>query len=273
MTLSFHSRLLSGELAIPALLDDLQDTGIEAVEPATSLFSAREDLEEAFEQAVRERDLAMPCYDALGNLALVDEVDRQRVKHGLQRDLERCARWGIPKMMIAGSRLDPRLSPENARRLIAEGMNALVDEADEAGIELLIESFGVEPTLHASSDDLDDVLHQCDPRIRTTFDMGNFVLGGDPPAELVEHWFERIGHVHVKDFRRLGGDEEGGLTSRHGHHYRGCRLGDGVVRVDEVIGKLRRLGYTGALSLEMGGADGMSEVAEDLGRLKGWAEA
>lgn len=272
MTLSFHSRLLRGETTVAELFGGLAQVGIEGVEPATSLFTDRPDLEAEVPRVAADLGLVMPAYDALGNLVHPEPTARAAVIDGLKRDLDRCYRWGIPVAMVAGSRVHPELGPSESRRLVAEGMNALVDTANAAGVTLAIESYGVDLELHASSAQLAEVIGMCDPTILTTFDMGNFVLGGDVPSEALDAWLARLAHVHVKDFRRLPDGDSGGLPSRDGHRYAGCRLGEGAVDVTSVVRKLAKAGYPGALSLEMGGADGLDQVAADLAVLRRAAE-
>ncbi len=272
MALSFHGRLLKGELRVADLLSDLKAAGIEGIEPATSLFVDRPDLEREFLAAARDTGLAMPCYDALGNLVNPDAAARQAVIDSLKRDLERCHEWGIPLAMVAGSRVHADFTPEESRRRVAEGMNELQPFAAQAGVGLLIESYGVDLNLHASSAQLAEVVGQCDPAVATTFDMGNFILGGDASVDLVETWLPRMSHVHVKDFARLPEGSTAGLPSADGHRYAGCRLGAGAVNVPAVVRKLRDLGYSGAMSLEMGGADLIPEVSADLAVLRAAAE-
>ncbi|MBI2298545.1 MAG: sugar phosphate isomerase/epimerase [Armatimonadetes bacterium] len=264
MTLSFHGRLRSGELGLRELLEGLAETGLEAIEPATSLFTDRADLEAELPKLAADLGLALAAYDSLANLVSPDPAARQAAIDGVKRDVDRCAAWGIPVCMVAGSRVHAELSPTESRRLVAEGMSRCAEFAAPAGVTLAIESYGVDLELHASSDQLAEVFAQCDERVRSTFDMGNFVLGGDDPLDLVPRWLPKLAHCHVKDFRRLPPDSTAGLPSRDGCRYIGCRLDEGSVHVTKVLQALRQHGYAGALSLEMSGGDDLPEVAHDL---------
>ncbi len=272
MTLCGHGRVLSGEWTMTQMLTGIRGVGIEAVEPATTLFRGRPDLERDFAQQVADAGLTMPCYDALANLVEPDVVVRRKTNDLLREDIERCHKWGIPRAMIAGSRSHPNLSGTEARKLVADGMNACLGFARDAGVELLLEAFGADLGVHASSAQLKEVVDQCQPEIMTTFDMGNFVLGGDRPLDVLETWAPRIKHVHVKDFVRLPADSKAGLPSLDGHRYDSCRLGAGAVEAAAVLKRLKALGYSQALSLETGGADWFAEVAADLAVVKAAVE-
>ncbi|MCC7491078.1 MAG: sugar phosphate isomerase/epimerase [Fimbriimonadaceae bacterium] len=271
MSLSFHGPLLRGELQFGRFCRDLQQAGLTALEPATSLFGG--DLVEAeLRSAVADAGLALPCYDALANLVHADSAPRQAALDSVRRDLDRCARWGIPLVMVAGSRKHAELSEAACRQQVAAGLNALVDEATARGQTLLLESFGADLQVHASSAQLADVVRQCDPRIMVTFDMGNYILGGDRPAAVVPAWLPRTRHVHVKDFARLPAGDPGGLPSHDGHRYTGCRLGTGAVDLAATVRALRDGGYAGAWSLEMSGADSLPQLAADLTVLRAAVE-
>lgn len=272
MTLSFHGKLRNGELTLDGLLGGLKKVGIEAIEPATSLFPDRPDLEAELPRAAAAHGLTMASYDALCNFVDPDASLREAAVDSIRQDLERCARWSIPVCMVAGSRMHPDISAPDARKMVADGMNACQETAGPLGITLLLESFGVARELHAASADLFEVFAMCDDAIKITFDMGNYVYGGDDPTAVVDAWLPHTAHVHIKDVARVPDDQPGGLMSNDGHRYVGCRLDQGAVQCSEVLRKLKAGGYAGALSLEMGGVDLFDEVASDLAVVKAVVE-
>jgi len=264
MPLPFHAQLLRGELSLDTFCGRCAEIGLGHLEPATSLFSGRDfDLAEFIATAERH-GLQLSAYDALADLGQPAGTGRAAALASLRRDLERCRQMGIPRIMVAGSRLHDGVTREQARRLVAEGMDALVAEADGAGQTLLLESFGVEPHFHASSEHLAEVLYYADPRLRITFDMGNHLLGGDTPIDVVERWADHTAHVHVKEFRFLSDAEPGGLLSRTGQRCGYVRLDQGDVHAGAVIRRFEGAGYAGLYSLEMCGGDSFETIAADL---------
>lgn len=263
MTLPFHSLLLRGELSLDAFCAQCADVGLGHLEPATNLFTGRDfDLDDLIGTA-QAHGLELSAYDALADLGQPPGVGRDEALASLRRDLARCREMGISRIMVAGSRLHDGVPHDHARRLVAEGMDALVEEADHAGQTLLLESFGVEPHFHAASEHLAEVLYYGDPRLRITFDMGNHLLGGDTPTDVVSRWAEHTAHVHVKEFRFLSDGEPGGLPSRDGRRCGYVRLDQGDVHASEVIRRFEAAGYDGLYSLEMCGGDSFETIAAD----------
>lgn len=126
------------------------------------------------------------------------------------------------------------------------GMTAI---AHRHGLQLAVHPhFG---TLLETQPQLERFLVGCEAGL--CLDVGDLVLGGIDPVELVDLAPRRIRHVHLKDV-------DGGFAAalrRHRHGYweavfKGLfpPLGEGSAPVAEVIGALRRHGYAGWLTIE-----------------------
>jgi len=70
------------------------------------------------------------------------------------------------------------------------------------------------------------------------FDIGHFYCMGEDPAAAFEDLFEWVGHVHLEDIAD---------TCVHNHLIPGL----GVIDYSAVFGTMKRLGYTGDISLEL----------------------
>jgi sugar phosphate isomerase/epimerase len=68
-------------------------------------------------------------------------------------------------------------------------------------------------------------------------DTGWFGTQGYDAPKGLEELAHRLVHVHLKDVKTAGGHET-------------CRFGEGVVGIEACVQTLRRIGYTGALSVE-----------------------
>jgi sugar phosphate isomerase/epimerase len=135
---------------------------------------------------------------------------------------------------------------------------------------------------------------QVGPRLLLTYDVGNWLLVGEDPLETLDTVFERVVHVHLKDWVVLRASERPlragllrlsrdlalrvrrhyappflrsaaarvGLSERigravpaaNGDIYRSVPLGDGIVPLEALFCRLRAAGYLGYLSLEYEGA-------------------
>ena len=122
------------------------------------------------------------------------------------------------------------------------GRTPLLD-TDPAALERLLERhdlrYGLENHPERTPDDmLDQIGLDARPRIGATIDTGWFGTQGYDAARAIEEFGDRVVHVHLKDVRHAGTPHE---TSGYG---------DGVVPLRECVEALRRLGYTGAISVE-----------------------
>ena len=84
-------------------------------------------------------------------------------------------------------------------------------------------------------------------------DTGHLLVGGVDPVDFVRTHGERVGHVHFKDVRtdvaeRLRSGELSLMQAVQAGLFQ--PLGDGDVRIDEVVRALRRAGYERWLVLE-----------------------
>lgn len=68
-------------------------------------------------------------------------------------------------------------------------------------------------------------------------DTGWFATRGYDAARALEALAERLVHVSLKDIREVG-------------QHRTCRFGEGIVPLRECVAVLRRVGYSGAISIE-----------------------
>lgn len=90
-------------------------------------------------------------------------------------------------------------------------------------------------------------------------DTGWFGTQGYDAAKALEELAPHLMHVHLKDVLKVGTHET-------------CRFGEGVVPIRECVETLKRIGYTGAISIEHEPdfKDPTEDVIADLQMLKEW---
>lgn len=98
-----------------------------------------------------------------------------------------------------------------------------------------------------------------DERLGVALDTGWFGTYGFGAVRAVAELSDVLVHVHLKDVRAVGAHET-------------CRYGEGVVPVEACVRELKRLGYTGGISVEhepesFNPAD---DLRASLDLLKGW---
>jgi sugar phosphate isomerase/epimerase len=124
-----------------------------------------------------------------------------------------------------------------AERLFREGLEQVVPMAEELRVRILVEP---EPGLMIETT---RQFHEFmrgvrSPAVGLNFDIGHFFCAGEDPAAAFETLFEWVGHVHLEDIA---------ATRVHQHLIAGL----GAINFGEVLNGMRRLGYTGDISLEL----------------------
>lgn len=124
-----------------------------------------------------------------------------------------------------------------AERLFYEGIGQVAALAEELDVRLLVEP---EPGLMIETTrQFQEFMRGVrSPAVGVNFDIGHFFCAGEDPAQAFETLFEWVGHVHLEDIA---------ATRVHRH----LIAGQGAIRFADVLKRMRRLGYTGDISLEL----------------------
>jgi sugar phosphate isomerase/epimerase len=137
----------------------------------------------------------------------------------------------------------------------ADLWNPILDVFDECGVKFALE---VHPTeiafdVYSYKRALEAIGHR--KAFGINFDPSHLIWQGMDPVKLIEHFPDRIYHVHMKDAATTL-DGSTGILSSHidfGQAHRGWdfrSLGHGHVNFEEIIRALNRVGYSGPLSVE-----------------------
>ena len=90
------------------------------------------------------------------------------------------------------------------------------------------------------------------PWIKCNYDCGNTFLSGEDPYEMLEAVIDKVVHVHAKDISVKQADAERGKVTGTAV---GCACGDGVIDWKRLVGRLKKAGFKGVLSVECGTED------------------
>jgi len=125
----------------------------------------------------------------------------------------------------------------NGAALFREGLEQVIPDAEALGVKLLIEP---EPELLIENSDqfktfIKDFQSEA---LGLNFDIGHFFCVGEDPGKALEDLFEWIGHMHLEDIA---------ATRVHNHLIPGL----GVIDYPAIFKTIKRLGYTGDISLEL----------------------
>ncbi|MFH0962608.1 MAG: sugar phosphate isomerase/epimerase family protein [Planctomycetota bacterium] len=270
MTFMFAPWWKDGRITHEALIEELAREGVQGIEPFHPLFAEEPGLIARYARALDATGLGVAAVDVICDLVYSSPQEKARGREELARGLDVCVALGARVALVAGHMPKKGVTLEDARKMISEGLSERADFAKARGITLAIEDFGLTPELMCKAADCLKVMGRADGRIRFVFDTGNFEFAGERADESFDALWERICHVHFKDWRpvedRRAGD--GGILE----HLCGCPLGEGIVPNAEIARRLLEKGYDGWVSLE---ATAVAEtpaatVRRDLAVLRGW---
>jgi sugar phosphate isomerase/epimerase len=149
---------------------------------------------------------------------------------------------------------------KTAYEIMRINLRAIADTCEENGVYLGVEQHG---PYTSKIKHMTRVLELVDsPWIRCNFDCGNTFLSGEDPYEMLEAVIDKVVHVHAKDISVKQADAERGKVTGTAV---GCACGDGVIDWKRLVGRLKKAGFKGVLSVECGTED---EAVRSLAHLK-----
>ncbi|MEA3364848.1 MAG: TIM barrel protein, partial [Candidatus Hydrogenedentes bacterium] len=130
MTMAFGEELASGKLGDVAMLAQLQDIGFDGVELTSRRLMQTPEMQHTYRGNLAESTLEVTCLDVLCNLIGTDPATRDKGVEDLLNGIELAQSMSAPLVLVAGSKLEDGISPEDGRKMIAEGLQACIPEAE-----------------------------------------------------------------------------------------------------------------------------------------------
>ncbi len=162
---------------------------------------------------------------------------------------------------------------ENAGRISPEmGLNEEQWRTFAAGSEKVAiavkDKYGMRTVFHhhcagyvETPDEVDKLMSLTKPDLLgLCLDMGHFAFGGGDPVEALEKYYDRIWHVHFKDFdAKVGSDARKNSYDYFKSVEEGvfCELGKGKVDFQSIVNILNEKGYDGWIVVEQDVLPGM----------------
>jgi len=251
MLFPFHGPVTDGSLTPQAAVDAIQSVGIGAIEPMLSNLDATPGPWEQFIDLCRAAGIQVSCVDIGANLVGNNDEEREKALETVRRGLDLCVDLDCPVALIAGSRPAEGMSNEEGRAIYSQGLAKSAAMALERGIIPTIEDFGVYPEFACRSDHVREVVTGAGPGVKVTWDNGNFILADEMPMHAYEVLRDLTVHTHIKDFA-LDPAGQASLKSPSGKAHRSIGIGRGDCQVREGVTALKRDGFDGWVSLEIG---------------------
>ena len=243
MTFSFNKMISEGRIDVPGIVRFCAELGLQDVELTERHWLNPDKDIPATVEALEETGLGVACCNT--SLDLVTrgpeaKAEREKRLHEFFRRLTnvRC------RAVMLGS-VTNDLSPEAWRQQFGIGLAEAAPIAEDYGITVTFENRGGSMGLMVGTVEhcLEIMEHADDPRLRFTFDVGNFRYVGRDSDEAFDRLADTIAHVHLKD------------VVPSGDSFKMVPLGEGEVDNTPTIRKLVQRGYAGCTAIECGGGD------------------
>ncbi len=167
-----------------------------------------------------------------------DEQREWRIEY-TKRAIDLAAETGAPAVCLATGRPLPGNPPERAYEQLLDSLDAILDYAEECGVEVGIE---YEPELLVECTEealalIDDVGHDS---LGINLDVGHAAVYGEEPAEAIRQSAGHITGIHLEDI-------VGGIRGKHYHRI----PGEGDLDFRAIFDALDDIDYGGFATLEL----------------------
>jgi len=262
MTMTFGRQLAKGSLKDVEMLDALDQAGFDGVELPSTRLLGTPGLTDTYAAYLAGSRLEATCIDGLCNLIGPDQKTRDAGIDTLRRAIDLAASLGAPVVLAAGSRLSGDISPGDGRRMIADGLRTCRPKADEAGVALAIEDFGVAPTLQCAAAHCLEILNAVHG-LAFVFDTGNFYFCGEDPLQNMASLAPITCHVHLKDWVKSDRPQIADVA--------GTALGTGLIPNQEIVRRFLESSQTDSFSIELGApGDRLTAAKADIETVRQW---
>ena len=155
---------------------------------------------------------------------------------------------GVSIVQITEDMYPPKwIDEKEAYNIMRVSLRAIAETCEANGVYLAVEQHG---PYSAKIEHMRRILELVDsPWIKCNFDCGNTFLAGSDPYEMLEAVIHKVVHVHAKDISVKQAEAERGKVTGTAV---GCACGEGVIDWKKIVGRLKRAGFRGVLSVECG---------------------
>ena len=208
-------------------------------------------------EAIRSAGLEVSMYTTYCDFAPRDPALRAEQQDQVLRGIRSAKLAGTDLVrLVAGTWVEGQ-EREETLQLVADGLRGCLDDAHEHGVALTLEDH---PVIGADPRDFLRILELVDDeRLKVNLDTSNPMEAGATVLDLLPHVAARVVHVHASD-----------RAADLSHVIPGA----GEVPFIEVFRGLKAVGFSGYISMEIGGPPERASVeaaAANMRRL--WAEA
>lgn len=162
---------------------------------------------------------------------------------------------GAKKVLVVPGFVDKADSNayEQKRSNMAHALNIICDYAESKDVVVTLEDFDNDTAPFSTDEQLLWFMERV-PKLRCTFDTGNFKYQEIDELKAFELLKSKIVHVHCKDRSLAVAEGETPCTTVKGTDLYTSPVGYGCIQMKEILNRLQSLGYNGVLAIEHFGA-------------------
>jgi inosose dehydratase len=260
-------------LGYEQVLDEMEETGYEGTELGDWGFMPTDPDE--LHNVLADHELTL--LGAFVPVALVDESSHEKGEEKALKVAELMFKAGFINafIVLADENGSVKERTKNAGRIKPEmGLSGEQWKTFGKGADRIARAvknkFGMRTVFHhhcagyvETPEELDQLMRHTDPSLLgLCLDMGHYAFGGGDPLKALQKYYDRIWHVHFKDY-----DPAVGESSRQNQYdyfesvKNGvfCELGKGIVDFDGIVRELKRRNYSGWIVVEQDVLPGMGD--------------
>jgi sugar phosphate isomerase/epimerase len=259
-TYSFASLLDKGKIDTAGIIrfyGSHQVTGIEI----TAGYVRPEEIP-AIKQAISDIGITVACVDLVCDVTSADPEVRITAVRRLAGDLRLAAELGAKTVLVIPGFPRPETPHETQRQWFAQALKESLDESARLGVTMTVANVGWQPVVYGTSDQILEITETAGPRLKVTYDVGNFLLAGEDNLRAMSRVAPRMVHVHFKDWKIVPTAAPSAFPGVDGRLYEGEVLGDGVLNLPAALAQLKEIGYRGWISVEYEGTGEPHDAAE-----------
>lgn len=196
-------------------------------------------------------NLPVGAYAVGNDFGNPDATVRKEQLAVVTRGVDMAKKLNTKVVRVFSGNLAEGITLEMAQTWIVEGLRRAAEYAEKHGIVLALENHGL---LAGKSSQVEGIISEVgSDYLRSTTDIGNFMLVDEDPVAATAALAPLAAHVHVKDFRLFQDGDSHFLTSLAGKKYVGTVVGEGSIDFTSALRALKKAEYKGWLSVEFEG--------------------
>jgi len=246
---SLHRKYFHDGWTVIDFLKHCRAEGIENVELLDVFWrNQAEELEQVVDFCATN-GITVAAYAVSNDLAQADSVSRAAEVEKIVRGFPIAKRLGTRIVRVFAGDIKQGMDFDTCFTYIVQGLREAAVIAADYGITMALENHG---RLAGRSDQVRAIIDAVgSPYLRSTVDVGNFILVEQGSVEATRDLTMYAAHVHFKDLKRSPTSE--GYKSLAGVPFLFTAIGDGEVDLVGVVGVLKERGYDGYASIEFEG--------------------